>query len=327
MAACAIVLGWVGINFRHDLRIMPLLVTTALAVALFTLIRAHRIDGADALILAPDEIKLASEMETALANGEFFLVFQPQIDLGTSEFNGVEALIRWRKPDGRTVNPDEFIRVAELSELIVPMGALVLRKACREAAAWHDPPLKDIKISVNVSALQLTAEDFAETVIRALAESGLAPERLVIELTESALVGRGDSNIELLNRLRSIGVRVAIDDFGTGYSCLAYLRDLPNDYLKIDRSFVKDVPGNERAESVARAIVGIGRTLGFRIIAEGIETWEQADFLKGIWCEEGQGYLFGRPMNSDQLSDWASNWPQSASRMVSESGCGREADV
>lgn len=308
LGAFPIILGWIGVRNADDLRVVPILVCIGLAAIVYVLLHAIRRTGIEDTVLPPNDAKFASEIEKALRNEEFFLVFQPQVNIVTQELTGVEALVRWRHPQRGIVPPGEFIRVAELSGLIVPIGAWVLHAACNQAASWRDSPLEALKISVNVSALQIKSEGLVDDVTSAIAESGLAPERLVIELTESAIVRPGEKGFDAIEQLGAAGIKLAIDDFGTGYSCLAYLKDIPASYLKIDRSFVLDTPGNERSAAIARAVISIGHTLGYRTIAEGVETAEQADFLKGAWCDEGQGYLYGRPMTADVLAEWAATW-------------------
>lgn len=304
---CAITLGGMGVFFKHDPRVTPILVTLALiSIVSIMTITYYRKGVVHEQVLPPEDLAFASELEAAIAHEEFYLEYQPQIDFNTGMMVGVEALIRWQHPQHGVVPPNKFIGVAELTGLIVPMGAWVLKAACQHVAGWKDKELADAKVSVNVSPMQLNAEGFTDYVAQVLRETGLAAGRLVIELTESAFVHSDCKSTENLQALKRIGVKLAIDDFGTGYSCLAYLRDIPGDYLKVDRSFVNDVPGKERSEAVTSAIVVLGKNLHYQIVAEGVETEAQADYLKALGCDFVQGFLYARPMSEHDLRQWLS---------------------
>ncbi len=304
---CAITLGGMGVFFKHDPRVTPILVTLALiSIVSIMTITYYRKGVVHEQVLPPEDLAFASELEAAIAHEEFYLVYQPQIDFNTGKMVGVEALIRWQHPQQGVVPPNKFIGVAELTGLIVPMGAWVLKAACQQVAGWQDKELTDAKVSVNVSPMQLNAEGFTDYVVQVLRETGLAAERLVIELTESAFVHSDCKSMENLQALKRIGVKLAIDDFGTGYSCLAYLKDIPGDYLKVDRSFVNDVPGKERSEAVTSAIVVLGKNLHYQIVAEGVETEAQAEYLKSLGCDFVQGFLYARPMSEHDLRQWLS---------------------
>ena len=245
---------------------------------------------------------LEHDLRQALPRGELSLAFQPQADAATGIVVGFEALLRWTHPLRGTVSPAAFIPVAEATGVIVPIGAWVLRQACKEAARWHAP----LRIAVNVSALQIQQDDLPGLVALALAESGLDPARLEIEVTESVLLGdagapdsmntASSSAIEALRRVRDQGVRVAMDDFGTGYSSLASLRAFPFDKIKLDRGFVADLGNSEDADAIVRAVLGLGRGLNLPVVAEGVETADQAAALRAGGCDELQGYLIGRPL-------------------------------
>ncbi len=302
---CSIVLGGVGVYFKHDPRVTPIIITIALmAIVSIMTTTYYRKGVVHEQVLPPEDLAFASELEAAIAHEEFYLVFQPQIEFKTGKLVGVEALIRWQHPQLGVIPPNRFIQVAELTGLIVPMGAWVLKAACQHATSWQSGELANAKVSVNVSPLQLNSEGFTEYVIQVLRETGLAAERLVIELTESAFVHADCKSMENLLALKRTGVKLAIDDFGTGYSCLAYLRDIPGDYLKVDRSFVNDVPGKERSEAVTSAIVVLGKNLHYQIVAEGVETEAQADYLKGLGCDFVQGFLYAKPMTAQALQEW-----------------------
>jgi diguanylate cyclase (GGDEF)-like protein/PAS domain S-box-containing protein len=232
---------------------------------------------------------LELDLRQALGRGEFELHYQPQMDLATSRINGCEALVRWRHPSRGMISPADFVPLAEETKLIVPLGEWVLREACREAAAWAEP----MRISVNVSAVQFRQPGLVQTVLAALAASGLDPGRLELEITETVLIHEGEA-LKTLHQLRSIGVRIALDDFGTGYSSLSYLRRFPFDKIKIDRSFVKEIDNPDTA-AIVRAMVGLGSRLGIAITAEGVETEAQLDQVRAEGCTEAQGYLISRP--------------------------------
>lgn len=247
---------------------------------------------------------IVSDLNGAAERGEMFLLYQPQIDFATHRIVGVEVLLRWRHPRRGLVSPDEFIPEAEATGLIVSLGAWVLEAACEQALQWRDGPLANATISVNASVVQINEVGFADAVLHVLRAKGLPPHRLVLEVTESIMAQRDGRGIQALRDLHDAKVRIAIDDFGTGYSSLSYLRLLPSDCLKIDRSFVQGLPGDDGAAAIARAIVALGRSLGMRIVAEGIETKAQAEFLQDIWCDEGQGYLYAPPLTPDALAAW-----------------------
>jgi diguanylate cyclase (GGDEF)-like protein len=246
--------------------------------------------------------RLERELRRALERDELALVYQPQLDLPTGRITGVEALVRWTHLEcGRVVLPDEFIPAAEASGLIQPLGAWVLREACRQAAAWRAEGLA-LTIAVNVSPAQLRHPDALEAVNEALRVSGLDPGLLELEITEGVLMetfGQGVPN--LLGELAAQGVRLAIDDFGTGYSSLAYLKRLPVQRIKIDRSFVRDIGSDPEDEAVVQAIVSLGHTLGKEVVAEGVESEAQLAFLRRLGCDAVQGFLLARPQAPAEL--------------------------
>ena len=257
---------------------------------------------------AIERLSLEHDLRGAVERNEMFLVYQPQIELATGRIIGVEVLMRWNHPLRGLISPVRFIPVAEDTGLILSIGEWGLRESCRQAKLWYERGLLNACISVNVSAVQFRQTDFVEIVKNALQKSGLTPASLELELTESAVMQGAEPALSKLRELDVLGVKVAIDDFGTGYSSLAYLRQFTVDRLKIDQSFVRDVPGNNDAEAIAAAIVAIGLKLGFRIIAEGVETEAQAQFLQSVLCEEGQGYLFAWPMTADEFEAWVDRW-------------------
>lgn len=231
------------------------------------------------------------DLRSAAANGELSLAYQPQAQVDTGEVNGFEVLLRWTHPTRGNVPPSLFIPIAEESGLILKIGEWVMREACREAATWMRP----LTIAVNVSALQLTSDGFVEFVESALEQAKLPPERLEIEITETALIRDPNRALQSLQKLKALGVNIAMDDFGTGYSSLSNLRAFPFDKIKIDRSFIHSVHTNPQAAAIVRAVLGLGRGLGLPVIAEGVETREELRFLGLEGCTEAQGYLFGRP--------------------------------
>ncbi|PWS36737.1 diguanylate cyclase [Falsiroseomonas bella] len=241
-------------------------------------------------------LELEAELRIAIAEGQFQLHWQPQRRLSDGELLGFEALLRWNHPTRGMVPPDAFIPLAEKTGLIVPLGAWVIRTATAETAGWPGA----LKAGVNLSAIQLRAEGLVETVAAALAASGLPAHRLELEVTESMLVEDGPQAARVIGGLQALGVSVALDDFGTGWSSLAYLRRFAFDELKIDRQFLRDLEADPRVEAVVGAILGMGRGLGMRVVAEGVETREQADRLLALGCERGQGWLLGRPMPAEQ---------------------------
>jgi diguanylate cyclase (GGDEF)-like protein len=231
-------------------------------------------------------------LRNAIANDELVVHFQPEVSVATGEIVGVEALVRWQRPDTGMVSPAEFIPIAEETGLIVEIGKWVLHEACRQAAGFDDGRLV---IRVNVSARQLAEPGLADTVTAALAATGLPPERLCLEVTESVVLEDGDRSVAALQALRDIGVGVSLDDFGTGYCSLSYLRRLPIDSLKIDRSFVRGLGHEADDDSIVTSVIDLGRSLGVSVVAEGVETEEQLAGLRNRGCDTMQGFLFAKP--------------------------------
>lgn len=235
---------------------------------------------------------LEQDLHGACARNEMLLAYQPQMNVKSRQIIGFEALLRWNHPQLGQVAPDKFISIAEESGAIVSLGEWVLRRACRDATAWENP----LTVAVNVSPIQINNPEFATRVHEILLDTGLPPSRLELEITETALAHDFTTALTTLRRLKTLGVRIAMDDFGTGYSSLYNLRAFPFDKLKIDRSFVASVDSNEQASTIVRAILGIGHGLGIPVLAEGVESSEELDFLEAEGCEEVQGYLLGQPM-------------------------------
>lgn len=246
-------------------------------------------------------LRLESELWQALAGNQLVLHYQPQFDLLTGKMVGVEALIRWQHPLRGLIGPTEFVSVAEECGLILPLGQWVLRNACRQAKAWLDEGRDIGEIAVNISPQQFRQPDFAQTVRAALDESGLPAQRLELEITESTVMHGVEEAVAMFYELKAMGVRLAIDDFGTGYSSLSYLRQFPLNRLKIDRAFVADIEKDPDAAALVSSIVALGRSLGLELVAEGIENEAQADYLRILECDRGQGFLFRRPVSAEQI--------------------------
>ena len=251
---------------------------------------------------AVERQSLENGLRLALERGEFLLHYQPKVKLRTGAITGVEALIRWLRPDRGLVPPSQFIPIAEDSGLILPIGRWVLREACRQAREWQDAGLPFKRISVNVSAAEFRHKDFVEGVRTILAETGFEASRLELELTEGVLMDDAESTASVLKALKAMGLHLAVDDFGTGYSSLSYLQQFPIDVLKMDQSFVQRISSDPNDTTIVRAIIDMGRNLKHRVIAEGIETQEQLAFLQARHCSEGQGYLFSRPLAATQMA-------------------------
>jgi EAL domain-containing protein (putative c-di-GMP-specific phosphodiesterase class I) len=241
-------------------------------------------------------------LRRALMQEEFVLHYQPQINLVTGAMNGAEALIRWHDPDLGLVYPREFIPIAEECGLIVPIGRWVLREACRQVQAWLDAGLSVVPVAVNISAVEFRHRDFLEGITLILQETGLAASYLELELTESVLMQDVASSTAVLDALRSLGVGLAIDDFGTGYSSLSHLKSFPIGTLKIDQSFVRDITTDADDATIVSAVIGMGRNLKLRVIAEGVETDAQLAFLRMQRCDEGQGFKFSHPLSAEDFA-------------------------
>lgn len=247
---------------------------------------------------AARRVALEQDLRGALTRGELELVFQPRVSIASGETLGAEALVRWRHPEHGLLSPAEFIPLAEESNLIAEMGLWVLRQACKELALWRAVTGKPLKLSVNLSARQLRDGDLTRHVQAALDRSALPPSALELELTETAIMTAPDSGRQLLEDIRALGVKLSLDDFGTGYSSLGYLRTLPVDCLKVDRSFVKDLLADVGTQGIVSAVVTLARTFGMRTVAEGVEDPATAKFLLDLGCEEAQGFYYAPPLSS-----------------------------
>ena len=242
---------------------------------------------------------LGTELRRALAAGQFELHYQPLVSARTRTLNGFEALLRWRHPEQGLISPATFIPLAEEMGLIRPIGAWVLARACRDAAAWP----ASLKVAVNLSSVQFVRGDLVDEVTQALSESGLAATRLELEITESVLLQDNAETFRILHRLHALGLRIAMDDFGTGYSSVSYLRRFPFDKLKIDQCFVRTLGREAGSVALVRAMVGLGKACNMGVVAEGVETPEQAAILEAEGCDELQGFLFSRPLPLSDLTN------------------------
>jgi diguanylate cyclase (GGDEF)-like protein/PAS domain S-box-containing protein len=241
-------------------------------------------------------------LRRALREGEFRLYYQPKIDLASGLMIGSEALIRWLDPEHGVVNPKQFVPIAEECGLIVPIGSWVMREACRQVCAWQDAGLEAVPVSVNISAVEFRNKQFLDGVALILKETGMQPDFLELELTESILMHDAESSASLLETLKEMGMHLAIDDFGTGYSSLSYLKRFPINTLKIDQSFVQDIAIDSDDASIVSAMIGMGKSLKQRVIAEGVETDAQLRHLQALRCDQGQGFLFGHPLPADEFA-------------------------
>jgi diguanylate cyclase (GGDEF)-like protein len=253
--------------------------------------------------MAVEHLVLESHLNHALEQNEFTVQYQPRVDLRTGVVSGAEALLRWWNPELGTVSPAQFIPLAEDTGLIVPIGRWILRAACRQNVAWHRSGLPRMIIAVNLSPRQFKDPALLDDIAAALEETGLSPQLLELEITESMIMHDVDRAVERAAAIKDLGVRLAIDDFGTGYSSLSQLKRFPIDTLKIDRSFVRDVPDNPEDRAIAEAIISLGKTLGVTVVAEGVESAKQLEFLREHDCDEMQGFYFGRPCHPDAFAE------------------------
>ncbi|ALP63959.1 MULTISPECIES: sensor domain-containing protein [Paraburkholderia] len=252
-------------------------------------------------VSAGARLNLERRLRRALRDNEFLLHYQPQVDIETGQVVGMEALVRWSDPEVGLIPPSQFIPVAEESGLIGPLSEWVLREACRQNKAWQDEGLPPARVSVNLSARQFQQRDIAKLVMQVLEETGLDPQYLELELTESTIMRNAEEAVSMLNELHALGIGLAIDDFGTGYSSLSYLKRFPVDRLKIDRSFVSDIGESSDDETITSAIIALAHSLNLQVIAEGVETSTQLDFLKERACDEMQGYFFAKPLPHEAI--------------------------
>jgi diguanylate cyclase (GGDEF)-like protein len=264
---------------------------------------AYRFFTVDMNTRVQARLQLETDMRRGLMDDEFFLVYQPQIDMSSGRACGVEALLRWRDPQRGIIGPNEFIPIAEESGMIQALGARVLRDACRQVMAWHRSNML-LRLAVNLSVQQLQHDSWLSIVDDALKSSGLAARYLDLEITESVIITHPDKAVATLIRLKQMGVSITVDDFGTGYSSLSYLARLPIQGVKIDQRFVHGLEKNRNDEAITQAIIALSHSMGLRVIAEGVETVAQFEFLRTHGCEEAQGYLISRPLEEPELRAW-----------------------
>ena len=253
--------------------------------------------------VAGAQLVLESALRKAVARNELLLEYQPNFDVPTGALTGVEALVRWRHPEIGILQPDDFIPLANESGLIVEIGEWVLRSACRQAKLWHDAGHPRLTMAVNISAVQFWQPGLVRIVAQALAESGIDPQCLELEITESVLMRNVDTTMSTLQSLKGMRVKISVDDFGTGFSSLSYLRRFPIDILKIDRSFSCDVVADAESAAIVQAISALARGLGMLTVAEGVETREQLDFYRRQHCDRVQGHLFSAPRSVAQVTE------------------------
>jgi len=244
---------------------------------------------------------LEGGLREAIKNEEFFLCYQPQFDRETGSITGIESLLRWNHPTMGVTGPNKFIHIMEETGLIVQVGRWVLLQAMIQIQAWYDAGLNPGTLAVNISLKQLNENDFLGQVKEMLEATRCQPEWLVFEVTEGVFMKNPEHTSELLKELSDLGIGIAIDDFGTGYSSLAYLKRLPIDKLKIDRSFIMDIPADEDDVAIVKVIIALAQNLGLSLVAEGVETEEQKEFLIANGCRNIQGFLYGRPITVDQM--------------------------
>lgn len=260
-------------------------------------------------VRAEEQMTLELQLRRAVEGNEFTLHFQPQLDAASGRIIGAEALVRWRHPEMGLVMPDRFIPLAEQTGLIVQLGEWVLRSACLQASAWQQAGQPPLRMAVNISPRQFQRPDLYRKIDEILRETGIDPGCLSLEVTESVVMQDVDHAIETLVRLKNLGVHLAIDDFGTGYSSLSYLKRFPIDLLKIDRSFIMDIPMIPDDIAIVSAVIAMAHQLNIKVLAEGVQSTEQRDILQGHRCDEMQGYLFAQPLSSNDFFHWRKNIP------------------
>jgi EAL domain-containing protein (putative c-di-GMP-specific phosphodiesterase class I) len=258
----------------------------------------------DIKVQSLERLTLETSLRRAVEREEFFLHYQAKLDFTTGRITGVEALLRWQHPDLGLVAPARFIPVAEETGLIVAIGRWVLHKACAQNVAWQQEGLPPLCMAVNLSARQFVDENLLKDISAALDRSGMKPELLELELTESMVMQNPERATKLLTEIKNKGIRIAIDDFGVGYSSLAHIKRFPIDTLKVDRSFIRDLADNAEDRAITDAIITMGRSLSLTVVAEGVETQEQLDFLSEHACDAMQGFHFSRPIPQDQFASF-----------------------
>jgi EAL domain-containing protein (putative c-di-GMP-specific phosphodiesterase class I) len=259
--------------------------------------------SADMAPMSVEHLELEVRLSQALQRGEFSLQYQPRVDIVTGRILGAEALLRWWNADLGTMSPAQFIPLAEDTGLIVAIGKWVLRTACEQNVAWQKRGLPSIVMSVNLSPRQFKEPGVLHDIGEILAATGMSPELLELEITEGMIMQHVETAAEKAAALNSVGIRLAIDDFGTGYSSLSQLKRFPIDTLKIDRAFVRDIPESADDTAITKAVIALGKALGVRVVAEGVETAAQYQFLRDNGCDEMQGFFFSKPCHPDAFAD------------------------
>jgi len=252
---------------------------------------------------AAADFQLEADLRTAIEQEQLFVHYQPTIEIAGGRITGFEALVRWNHPKRGVVPPNDFIPLAESSGLVDCIGEFVLREACRQLRSWKDAGMPRVRVAVNVSPKQLASPDFVERFRAIMARAGVRGYQLDLELTETAMVENPEQTVRALEALKGIGLRVSLDDFGTGYSSLSHLKGFPLDTVKIDRSFVKDLPDDRDDVAVTEAILSMASALGLRVVAEGVETAEQLEFLRERGCAEAQGYFLRPPISAEDATE------------------------
>jgi EAL domain-containing protein (putative c-di-GMP-specific phosphodiesterase class I) len=249
----------------------------------------------------PERLMLENDLRRALGRREFELHYQPRVDIEEGRIIGMEALIRWRHPHKGLLFPDEFVPLAEDTGLIVPIGRWVIEESCAQNKAWQSAGLQKLQVAVNISGVQFRQKDLLDTIAHAIASSGMPAECLEVEITESVVMQNPSEAIITLEKLSQMGVQISIDDFGTGYSSLSYLKRFPIDKLKIDRSFIRDISSDMDDAAIVRATIGLAHNMRLRVVAEGVETDDQLQFLRSLGCDEYQGYHKSKPLPAPEF--------------------------
>ncbi|MDO8454734.1 MAG: GGDEF domain-containing phosphodiesterase, partial [Sulfurimonas sp.] len=257
--------------------------------------------------LAFERVMMDTSLRKALKNGDFVVYYQPQVNGESDEITGMEALVRWKHPTMGLVPPSKFIPLAEETGMIIPLDQYVMRTAMKQMVQWHNQGLKHGVVALNLAIKQLNQKDFIPMLKRMLEETKCKSEWIELEVTEGQIMTNPDEAIKILKQIHEMGIRLAVDDFGTGYSSLSYLKRLPIDKLKIDQSFIRDLPEDEEDAAIAKAIIALSKSLNLRVIAEGVETQEQKEFLVANGCNHIQGYFYAKPMSASEMGEVLKN--------------------